>query len=128
MSNSSIWSRDRTLSGATNYGLSGPGSDSNEEVLHIPQSSSIAEASPSDCLESYPGHSLRESYPSAVMQSVYSTASADWVQERRVSTIYRSIYLNNLVKLSLIGIILRWDFLIWESIFFLLRTFLSSSW
>ena len=31
-----------------------------------------------DCLVSYPGHFLRESYPSAEMQSVYSTAPADW--------------------------------------------------
>ena len=30
--------------------------------------------SPSDCLVSYPGHSLRESYSSAETQLVYSTA------------------------------------------------------
>ena len=48
-------------------------------VLHIPQSSSITGASPSDCLVSYPGYLLRESYPSAEMQSVYSTVPADWV-------------------------------------------------
>ena len=40
------------------WGQSGPGSDSNEGVLRIPQNSSIAEISPSDCLVSYPGHSL----------------------------------------------------------------------
>ena len=38
---SSIWTIDRTLSGATTPGQSGPGSDGNEGVLHIPQSSSI---------------------------------------------------------------------------------------
>ena len=59
-------------------GQSGPGSDGNEEVLRIPQSSSIAGTSPSDCLVSYPGHSLGGSYPSAEVQSVYSTAPADW--------------------------------------------------
>ena len=48
-----------------------------KEVHHIPQSSSITEASPSDYLVSYPGHSLGESYPSAEMQSVYSAAPAD---------------------------------------------------
>ena len=33
----------------------------------------------SDCSGSYPGHSLSGwSYPSAEMQSLYSTASADW--------------------------------------------------
>ena len=49
--------------------MSGPGSDGNEGVLHIPQSSSITGTLPSDCLAPYTGHSLRESYPSAEMQS-----------------------------------------------------------
>ena len=71
------------LSGATTPGQSGPGSNGNEWVLRIPQSSSIAGTSPSDCLMSYPGHSLgRGSYPSAEKQSVYSTAPADWAMER----------------------------------------------
>ena len=34
---------DRTLSGAIIAGHSGPGNDGNEEVLRIPQSSSITE-------------------------------------------------------------------------------------
>ena len=50
---SSIWPVDRTLSGATTLDLSGPGSDGNEGVLHIPQNSSITETSPSDCLFSF---------------------------------------------------------------------------
>ena len=67
------------LSGATTPGQSGPGSDGNEGVLRIPQSSSTAGTSPSDCLVSYPGHSLwGGSYPSAEVQSEYSTAPADW--------------------------------------------------
>ena len=33
---SSIWLIDRTLSGATTLAQSGPGSDSNEGVYHIP--------------------------------------------------------------------------------------------
>ena len=66
------------LSGATTPAQSGPGSDGNEEILRIPQSSSIIGTSPSYCLVSYPGHSLAESYPSADKQSVYSTAPADW--------------------------------------------------
>ena len=37
---------------------SGPKSNGNEGVLCIPQSSSITETSPSDCLVSYTGHSL----------------------------------------------------------------------
>ena len=60
---SSISPIDRTLTGATTPGQSGLGSDGNEEVLCIPQSSSITGASPSDCLVSYLGHSLREVLP-----------------------------------------------------------------
>ena len=66
----SIWPTDKTLSGATTPDQCEPGSDSNEGILHIPQSSCITGASPSDVLVSYQGHSLRESYPSAL----YSTA------------------------------------------------------
>ena len=55
---SSIWPRDRTLSGAITPSQSGPGSDGNEGVFRILQSFSITETSPSDCLVSYLGHSL----------------------------------------------------------------------
>ena len=58
MSNSSSWPIDKTLSGAPTPGQSGPGSNGNKGVLHILQSFSITEASPSNCLVSYPGHSL----------------------------------------------------------------------
>ena len=47
-----------TLSGSTTPGQSGTGKDDNEEVLFIPQSSSITGTSPSDCFVLYPGHSL----------------------------------------------------------------------
>ena len=67
-----------TLSGATTLGQSGPGSNGNEVVYCIPHSSSIIEASPSDCLVSYLRRSLEKSYSSAEMQSVYSAALADW--------------------------------------------------
>ena len=42
----------------------------------------MAGASPLDGLISYPGHSLGlgGSYPSAEMQSMYSTAPADWAE------------------------------------------------
>ena len=75
MSNSSIWPIDRNLSGATTPDQSGPGSDSNEGVLHIPQSSSITGASLSDGLMTYPGLVV---LPTAEMQSLFSTAPADW--------------------------------------------------
>ena len=71
----------KTLSGASTSVQSGPGSDGNDVVLRITQSSSITEASLSDCLMSYPRHSFRELYPSLEMQSVYSTAPADWAKE-----------------------------------------------
>ena len=58
MSNSSIWLTNRTISGATTQGQSGPGSNGSEGVLRIPQSSSITGASPSDFLESYPENFL----------------------------------------------------------------------
>ena len=54
---SSIWPIDSNLSGATTSGQSGPGSDANEGVFRIPQSSSLPGTSPSDCLVSYLGHS-----------------------------------------------------------------------
>ena len=60
---------------------SGPGSNGNEEVLCISQSSSITEASPSNCFVSYIQDTrLGESYPSAEMQSVYSAAPSDWAK------------------------------------------------
>ena len=76
---SSILPIDKTLLGDITLGQSGPGSDGNERVLHIPQSSSIIGTSPSDCLVSYPGHTLGKSYPSVEMQLVYFTAPGNWV-------------------------------------------------
>ena len=74
---SSIWPIDRTLSGVTTTGQNGAEGDGNEWVHCIPQSSSISGVSPSDCLVSYPGHSLGESHASIEIQSVYSTAPAN---------------------------------------------------
>ena len=66
MQSSFILPIDMALSGATTLGQSGPGSDGNEVVPCISQSSSIIWTSPADCLVSYPGHSLGGgSYPSA---------------------------------------------------------------
>ena len=83
MLKSSIWPIDKTLSGASTPGQSAHGNDGNEGVLHIPQSSSITEASPFGCLVSYPGHLLGQSYPSAEMQSLYSAAPADWATQNK---------------------------------------------
>ena len=68
---------NKALSGATIPGQSGPGSNGNEGVLHIPQSSSITGTSPSDCLVLYPGHSLEGDL---TLLSVYSTAPTDWAK------------------------------------------------
>ena len=65
-------------SSATTPDQSEPGSEYIEGVLCIPQSSSITGTSLSDCLVSYPGHSMRRSYSSAEMQLVYSIAPPDW--------------------------------------------------
>ena len=76
---SSVWPINRTLSGATTPGQSEPGTDGNEGVLHILQSSSITGHSLSDCLVSYAEHSLGVgSYPSIGKQSVYSATPTDW--------------------------------------------------
>ena len=78
---SSMWPIDRTLSDAAIVVWSGPGSDGNEGVLCILQSSCITGTSPLDCLVSYSEHSLgRGSHFSAEKQLVYSTVPADWVE------------------------------------------------
>ena len=49
-----------------------------EGGMMLKKHSGITGASPSECFLSYLGHSLGKSYPSAEMQSVYSTPTADW--------------------------------------------------
>ena len=56
-SNSSIWPKDGGLSDTTTPSQGGPGSNGNEEVLHISQSFGTG-ASAFDFLVPYPGHSL----------------------------------------------------------------------
>ena len=69
---SSIWPIDRTLPLWVRVDLG---------AMAMKGYSAFPEASASDCLMSYPGHSLEESYPTAEMQLVYSTAPADWARE-----------------------------------------------
>ena len=87
---SSIWSIDRILSGATNAGQSGPGSDSNETVHCIPQNSSITGVSLFYCFVSYREHSLGKCYLSAEKHLVYSTSPADWVTGHSLGKSYPS--------------------------------------
>ena len=79
MLNSFIWPIDRTLSSATTQGQSRPGSDGNEGVLCITQSSNITGASPLYYLMSYSGYSLGSLTP-LWSCSLYSTAPADWAK------------------------------------------------
>ena len=77
---SSIWPIDRTISGATTSGQSGSGSDGNEGVLCIPQSSSITGASPSDCLESYLEHkNILEGVLALCIEAVSVFYSPSWL-------------------------------------------------
>ena len=66
----SIWPLDETLTGTTIMNKSGPKSNINDGVLHIPQRFRM-KTSPADGLVSYPRH--------AEVQLVYSTISADRV-------------------------------------------------
>ena len=101
------WLIDRTLSGATTPSLSGPGSNDNEGVLHIPPNCNTG-GLPSDGLMSYPGQSLQESYPSAEMLTVYSTAPTNWaaklflVKDYTIKTdIFRGYLSSNSIVLKL---------------------------
>ena len=86
MANSSIWPIDRTLSGVTTPGQSGPGSDGNEGVLCNPKKLkdywSITIRLFSIITRTLIGENGGGSYLSAEMQSVYSTASADWAEKK----------------------------------------------
>ena len=77
----SIWPIDRTLSGATTWSQSGLGSNSNEGVLYIPQSSKTGSL-PLDGLVSYLRHSLGGSLTplQRCIRCIYSTAPADWAK------------------------------------------------
>ena len=78
-------------------GQSGPKSNRNEGVICLLQSSSITGVSPSDYLVSYPRHSLKESYSSAEIQSVYSVAPADLARGIQVNVnSYMNIFLSYL--------------------------------
>ena len=109
--NSSVRSIDKTLTCTSTPGQSKPGSNSNEGVLHILQSSRTG-ASPSNSLISYPGYLVQErrSYPSAKLQSAYSTALDKWAepwlgsQSRRRKTKFKPALLH--LKIDLVSHIL----------------------
>ena len=74
---SSILPTDRTLSGVTTPGQSGPGSDGYEEVLRFPQTSSITGTSASDCLVSYQDTRGGSLIPLAEMQCILQPHPTD---------------------------------------------------
>ena len=104
----SFWTIDRTLSDATTPGQSGPGSDGNEGVHRIPQSSRITGTSLSDSLVLYPEYG-GGSYSSAKVQSVYSIATADWA---KIKTITAKYYSFNIDRYWPIDINCYWDVLV----------------
>ena len=83
MSKSYILPIDRTLSGATTPGQSGPGSGSNEGVLFVPQSSSITEASPSDGSVSYKNTRWGSLTLCRDAVGVFCSSSQLWPQDTR---------------------------------------------
>ena len=73
-----IWSIDETLRGTTTPDQSGPGSNVNEGVLHIPQSSKT-EASPSDAISCHIQDTHREDLTSLQRCSPQQTGLLSWV-------------------------------------------------
>ena len=93
---------DKTLSGATTPGQSGPGSDGNEQILCIPQHSIITGKSPSNWLVSYPGLSFGEVWP-LCKEAVYSTAPANWATFMiRLVILPRNLYLTKVFLVFLL--------------------------
>ena len=80
MSISSIWSIDRTLSGATTLGQSGPGSDGNELRALLESHYLIVLCHIRDIC-------WVKSYPSAEMQLVYSAVTVEWAMHNFFSYI-----------------------------------------
>ena len=84
---SSIWPMDRTILGAFTLGQSGPMSDGNEEIPHIPQSFSNTYWSLTIRLFSVVSRTLLEGVLplSAEVQSAHSIAPADWDVFNKIS-------------------------------------------
>ena len=80
MSNSSFCHIDRSLLGATTPGQSEPGSDVNEGILCISQSTTITGAPQSDCLVSYQDTDWRWEVPFSrdAVSVFYSHSRLGW--------------------------------------------------
>ena len=82
---SSIWTIGRALLSATTPGQSEPGSDGNEGVLHIPQSSRITGTSPSDCLVSYQDTQRKSLTPQPKLTGQYTVKYKKFIQINQFS-------------------------------------------
>ena len=94
MSSSLIWPIDRTIRSYHS------GAIVNEGVIHILKSSSIIEASPSDCFVSYPGHTLWEVLPlcSCSVGEFYSPSlTRDKLRKFKISTCRQGVIRNALL-------------------------------
>ena len=89
---SSIWPITSTP------GQSGHGSQGNEEVLCISQSSRITGTLPSDCLGSYLGHSLPLSRGAVCVFS-----SPSWLGKNRIGVFYIMVRLECLYQMMTLG-------------------------
>ena len=86
-----IWYINNTLSGAITLGQSWSGSNGNEGVLRIPQSSRISGTSPSDCLVSYQETCCGVVLPLQKKQLMYFTVSINWAISWTSSIIILSV-------------------------------------
>ena len=89
-----------TLSGAATLGHGGPGSDGNEVVLHILQSSCNTGTSPSDCLVSYPRHLLGRVLPADWAKNyflfiLFFLRKSCMICGNRNDTIHYALFLNS---------------------------------
>ena len=110
---SSIWPIDRALSGATTPAQSGPESAGKEEVLRIPQSSSIIGTSPSDCLVSYPGLSLKWGVLPLCRDAVGVFYSPSWLDKCTPVLVYKLLTAKMHTSVSMQVTDCRYAYLCW---------------
>ena len=113
---SSIWPIDRTQSSATTLGQSGPGSNGNKGVLHIPPKLQHYWNLTIRLFNVIPRQLLGRFYPSAEKQSVYSTAPADW------ATVLYCIFVLHCIFVLYCIFVIYWIFVLYY-IFVLYSTF-----
>ena len=111
--NSSVWPVDGTLTGTTNLGQSGPGSNVNEEVLHTPQIFRTR-ASPWDAVKCQTkdtplgGIPLRRGYSQQPHQfSVLQHRNVCSIEREKIRFKNKNIFTGSLKKIDQIG--LKWS-------------------